>query len=163
MSDTHLAKRSYGNISEIVLRRLRFKADFSFQISRYTLMHQKKLSIYLVSLILFIFAVNYIAMKFYWYSAIWYFDMPMHLLGGFWLGFALIWLFRLKELSFKLIFKIILCVFLIGILWELFEIFVDKTIAQNPFNILDTISDMCFDLAGGGLSIIYFFKRIVYN
>ena len=89
--------------------------------------------------------------------------MPMHFLGGFWLGLALIWLFSVKELSFKIIFKIILGVFFIGILWELFEISIDKTITQNPFNILDTISDMCFDLAGGALSIIYFFKRIVYN
>jgi len=89
--------------------------------------------------------------------------MPMHFLGGFWLGLALIWLFSVKELSFKIIFKIILGVFFIGILWELFEISIDKTITQNPFNILDTISDMCFDLAGGAFSIIYFFKRIVYN
>jgi len=126
-------------------------------------MDRKKLLTYLAFLIFFIFAVNYAAMKFYWYFSIWYFDMPMHFLGGFWLGLALIWLFSVKELSFKIIFKIILGVFFIGILWELFEISIDKTITQNPFNILDTVSDMCFDLAGGGLSIIYFFKRIVYN
>ena len=126
-------------------------------------MDRKKLLTYLAFLIFFIFAVNYAAMKFYWYFSIWYFDMPMHFLGGFWLGLALIWLFSVKELSFKIIFKIILGVFFIGILWELFEISIDKTITQNPFNILDTISDMCFDLAGGALSIIYFFKRIVYN
>jgi len=126
-------------------------------------MDRKKLLTYLAFLIFFIFAVNYAAMKFYWYFSIWYFDMPMHFLGGFWLGLALIWLFSVKELSFKIIFKIILGVFLIGIFWELFEVFVDKTIAQNSFNLLDTVSDMCFDLAGGGLSIIYFFKRIVYN
>ena len=126
-------------------------------------MDRKKLLTYLAFLIFFIFAVNYAAMKFYWYFSIWYFDMPMHFLGGFWLGLALIWLFSVKELSFKIIFKIILGVFLIGIFWELFEVFVDKTIAQNSFNLLDTVSDMCFDLAGGGLSIIYFFKRIMYN
>jgi len=126
-------------------------------------MDRKKLLTYLAFLIFFIFAVNYAAMKFYWYFSIWYFDMPMHFLGGFWLGLALIWLFSVKELSFKIIFKIILGVFFIGIFWELFEVFVDKTIAQNSFNLLDTVSDMCFDLAGGGLSIIYFFKRIVYN
>lgn len=126
-------------------------------------MDRKKLSTYLAFLILFIFAINYVAMKFYWYSAIWYFDMPMHFLGGFWLGLALIWFFSVREFSPKSILKIILGALLIGILWELFEILIDKSIAQNPFNILDTISDMCFDLAGGGLSIIYFFKRIVYN
>jgi len=136
-------------------------------------MDRKKLLTYLAFLIFFIFAVNYAAMKFYWYFSIWYFDMPMHFLGGFWVGLALLWFFSLKEFSlperlfgragFKIIFKIILGVFLIGIFWELFEVFVDKTIAQNSFNLLDTVSDMCFDLAGGGLSIIYFFKRIVYN
>ena len=56
-----------------------------------------------------------------------------------------------------------MCVFLIGFFWEIFEILVDKSITQDSFNILDTTSDMFFDLAGGGLSIIYFLKRIVYN
>ncbi|MFA6524530.1 MAG: hypothetical protein WC264_01650 [Candidatus Paceibacterota bacterium] len=124
---------------------------------------RKKLLIRSASLIIFIFVINYIAMKFYWYYSIWYFDMPMHFLCGFWVGLACIYIFSLKEFNFQFILKVLICVFLIGFFWEIFEILVNKSITQNPFNILDTLSDMFFDLAGGGVSIIYFFKRIVYN
>lgn len=124
-------------------------------------MNRKKLGVRVVSLILFIFVLNLIAMKFYWYFSIWWFDMPMHLLGGFWLGLVFIWFLRLKDLSFSTIVKIILGVLLIGIAWEVFEIIVNKTIIQNPFNTLDTISDVCFDLVGAFISILYFAKRIM--
>jgi hypothetical protein len=94
----------------------------------------------------------------------WWFDMPMHFLGGFFIGLGLIWLLSYKdlnlELSFKLILKIILGVLIIGVLWEVFEILVNNMLAQNPFNTLDTISDIFFDLTGGTFAILYFFKRI---
>ena len=128
-----------------------------------TIIDRKKLLIRLASIVTFIFAINYVSMKFYWYFSIWYFDMPMHLLGGFWVGLASIYIFSLKEFNFKFILKVLICVLLIGFFWEIFEILVDKSITQDSFNILDTTSDMFFDLAGGGLSIIYFLKRIVYN
>lgn len=102
-------------------------------------------------------------MKFYWYSSIWWFDMPMHLLGGFWVGLAVIYLLSLKEFNLSFILKVLIGVLFIGFFWEIFEILVDKNISQNPFNTLDTVSDMFFDLAGGGLSIVYFLKRIVYK
>lgn len=124
-------------------------------------MNKKKLLIRIASLILFIFILNLLAMKFYWYFSIWWFDMPMHILGGFWVGLTLIWFLEPKNLSFNTIVKIILGVLLIGIAWEVFEIIVNKTIIQNPFNTLDTISDVCFDLAGAFISIFYFIKRIM--
>ncbi|MFZ2072529.1 MAG: hypothetical protein WA101_03710 [Minisyncoccia bacterium] len=126
-------------------------------------MNRKKLLVRLTSLIIVIFALNYIAMKFYWYSSIWWFDMPMHLLGGFWVGLAVIYLLSLKEFNLSFILKVLIGVLFIGFFWEIFEILVDKNISQNPFNTLDTVSDMFFDLAGGGLSIVYFLKRIVYK
>jgi len=88
----------------------------------------KRLLIRLVSLIFFIFLLNYLAMKFYWYSSIWYLDMPMHFLGGVWLGLIFIWFFKLNEIRIKVILKIILCVLLVGILWEFFENIVNSYI-----------------------------------
>ena len=122
-------------------------------------MNSKKLLIHSLFLIFFIFFLNYLAMKFYWYSSIWYFDMVMHFLGGIWLGLALIWFFKIGEISFKSIFYLILGVLLIGVLWEIFEIIIDETITGNSFNILDTISDILFDLAGGSLALLYFLKK----
>jgi len=85
--------------------------------------------------------------------------MIMHVLGGIWLGLASIYLFPLKEDSFKFIFKIFLIILLVGVGWEIFEILVDKVITQNSFNTLDTLSDIFFDLSGGCFAILYFLKR----
>ena len=127
----------------------------------------KRLLIRLVSLIFFIFLLNYLAMKFYWYSSIWYLDMPMHFLGGVWLGLIFIWFFKLNEIRIKVILKIILCVLLVGILWEFFENIVNSYTTQNIFNVLDTISDILFDLSGGlfsiFLDILCILRKILYN
>ena len=128
-------------------------------------MDRKKLLKRIAYLILIIFLLNFLAGKFYWYSTIWYFDMPMHFLGGFWLGlmFFLIFIHFQPKLEPKLglLIKVILGVLLIGILWELFELVFYNYIGKNPFNTLDTMSDICFDLAGGLSSIFYVSKRIM--
>jgi hypothetical protein len=85
----------------------------------------------------------------------------MHALGGFWVGLCFIWLLKTKDLSFNSIAKIALGVLLIGIFWEMFEILVNRVIAQNPFNYLDTLSDIFFDLTGAFISVFYFIKRIM--
>jgi len=126
-------------------------------------MDSKKLFKRLTILILFIFVINFFADKFYWYYSIWWFDMPMHFLGGFFVGLVLIWFLSYKnfspELSFDLFFKIFLGILLIGIGWEIFEILFNNIIAQNSFNILDTVSDICFDASGGLYAILYIWKK----
>jgi len=124
-------------------------------------MDSKKLLVRLVFVVFFIFLLNYLALEFYWYSSIWYLDMPMHFLGGFWLGLILILFLRIEEISFKSILKIIIGVLLFGFLWEIFEIVINKTITENFFNILDTISDIFFDFAGGLFAILYFSRQIM--
>ncbi|MDO8660089.1 MAG: hypothetical protein Q7K54_05870 [Candidatus Parcubacteria bacterium] len=125
-------------------------------------MDRKKLLIRLTSLIFLIFIVNYLAHQFYWYSAIWYFDMLMHFSGGFWLGLTALWFFSKTELSFRYFIKIMLTVLLVGISWELFEVIFYNLVAQNSFDTLDSLSDICFDLAGGLAAVVYFMKRIMY-
>ena len=102
-------------------------------------------------------------MEFFWYSSIWYFDMPMHFLGGLWLGLASIYLFSLKDISAKSILRIFLIVLFIGIGWEIFEIFIDKFITQNSSDFVDTMSDLFFDVLGGLFAILYFTKQIMSN
>ena len=124
-------------------------------------MERKKLITILAFLIFFILVVNFFAHKFHWYFSVWYLDMIMHFLSGFWIGLASIYIFPLKNSSFDSVFKILLFVFFIGIGWEVFEIFVNDIIAQNSFDFLDTLSDILFDLAGGTFAILYFLKRIM--
>ena len=125
------------------------------------MLNRKKILFRILILVLIIFFLNSFALKLHWYFSVWWSDMSMHLLAGFWVGLVFFWLIPPKNFSFLNIGKIILGVFLVGIIWEIFEILVDKIIAQNPFNFLDTLSDLCFDLAGALLSVFYFLKRIL--
>jgi hypothetical protein len=127
----------------------------------YNEVNRKKLGVRIVSLILFIFILILITLKLHWFFTIWWFDMPVHFLGGFWVGLVFIWFLKPGDLSFSTVAKIILGFLLIGLSWEIFEILVDKAIAQNPFNVLDTLSDICFGLAGTLFSVLYFFKKII--
>lgn len=124
-------------------------------------MNRRKLLIRLAALIIFIFLVNSLSYKFYWYQSIWWFDMFMHFLGGFWLSLYLIWFLNPKEINSKIIIRIILGVFVIGIMWEFYEFYVDDTLAKNGISSLDSTSDMFFDLAGGLTAIVYFMKRFM--
>ena len=87
--------------------------------------------------------------------------MPMHFLGGIWLGLASIYLFSFKDDSLKSIFRILFIVLFIGVGWEVFEILVSIFITHNPLIFLDTFSDIFFDFAGGAFAILYFFKKIM--
>jgi len=119
----------------------------------------------------FIFIANNVALQFYWYYSIWWFDIVMHFLGGFWEGLFFIWFFSIKDLPLlksplnlndpKLAFKTILFVLLIGVLYEVFEFFVHNNIGRDPFDVLDTVLDIFFDLSGGAFTVWYFFKRIM--
>lgn len=124
-------------------------------------MDSKKLLIRLLFLIFLIFLLNYLAMKFYWYSSIWYFDIIMHFLGGLWLGLVSIHLFCLKDISLKSILKIFFIVLLAGVGWEIFEVLIDKFITLKIFDLPDTLSDIFFDSVGGLFAIFYFIKQIM--
>jgi hypothetical protein len=124
-------------------------------------MNRKKLFSRTATLIILSFILTFVANKFYWYYSIWYFYIFMHFLAGIWVALFLFYLVSFKKKYFRNVFLIILGVLMVGIFWEIFEFVVNETIAQNPFNLLDTISDIFCDLAGASLASIYFLKRII--
>ena len=115
----------------------------------------KKLTKRLIYLIFFILILDFLANKFFWYSSIWYLDIFMHFLGGFWVGLLFFYLFSFEKHSLGVIFRALFFVFLIGVGWEVYEAFVNNAVAQNPFNFFDTASDIFFDLLGGFCAILY--------
>lgn len=126
-------------------------------------MDRKKLIKHLVFLMFFIFLTNFLAEKFHWYFSIWYFDMIMHFLGGFWVGFFFLYTFLAKDPVLPtagLFLKIILSTLAIGILWEFYEYFLN-VVSFTSFDFKDTLSDIFFDLLGSFASIFYFFKIIM--
>ena len=125
---------------------------------------QKDLVLRIFLLVSFIFITNTLAMYFFWYSSLWWFDMPMHYLGGLFLGFFVLGLVlytplgkrEKKTTSYDYILFLLAGVIAIGLLWEMFEYVVDLNTTQIGFNLSDTLSDIMFDTAGGLTFILYY-------
>jgi len=126
-------------------------------------MKRKTLFTFLSLVVVFIFFLNFVAGKLYWYSSIWWFDILMHFMGGFWLGLLFLWFFYKDLFNATLgkanFFKIILGVLVVGFGWEIYEIVVNDIFAKNTFDLFDTSLDMVCDLTGG-IVAYYFFKNI---
>ncbi len=123
-------------------------------------------------LIFVIFFLNLVASKFYWYSLLWWFDMPMHFLGGVWLGLASVWFYffgrkhkPMPEINVSRIVKIsIISSFVIGLGWELYEYIVQIIVPiANIASPLDSVSDLFFDIAGGAVAAIYLLTQISFG
>lgn len=128
-------------------------------------MNRKILFSYVAGIIFLIFLLNLLANKLYLYSSLWYFDMIMHFLGGFWLGLFFFWLFYkdiFPDFKASFIVKLLLSVFLVGLVWELYEIVVNASFAKDVFNLSDTISDLVFDMLGG-FSIYLIIRNVTKN
>lgn len=110
-----------------------------------------------------IFVLHFAASMFYWYSSIWYFDMPMHFMGGFFLGLAFFWYLWPDQLSTRTMLPIVAGVLVVGVGWEVFELIFINVVAANSFHALDTFSDICFDLAGGFTALLYASAKIIKN
>lgn len=110
-----------------------------------------------------IFIVNTLATIFYWYSSIWWFDMPMHFFGGAWLGLmglslcGMPWIQRRKQCKsfLEALIFVFFFVFIIAVSWEIFEFVLQKLTGALLANPLDSLSDIMFDLAGGFSAILY--------
>lgn len=94
-----------------------------------------------------IFIVNVLAMKFFWYYRYFWFDMPMHFWGGYFVGLIVLYLFScFKKLPPFGVF-IISC-FLIGFGWEIFEFIVQGLTGALLASPVDSLSDLLFDISG---------------
>ncbi len=120
--------------------------------------------------IIFLFLVNFLANKFHWYYSIWWFDIFMHFIGGVWLGVVFVWLCAFRKLpltlNFPFVLRLILSVLIVGVGWEVFEYYFINYMAQNNFDVVDTVSDLVLDISGGLLAstyLLYKHKKIIYN
>jgi hypothetical protein len=110
---------------------------------------------------IFLCVINFIALKGLWYYLFWYFDMPMHFIGGMTVLFLLVYIFY-NKISTKQnipVGQLLLAVFFIGFSWEIYEQLVSVLISHNPQIYIDSISDIFFDLAGGVFGLLYIMKK----
>jgi hypothetical protein len=129
----------------------------------------KSISIKIVALLLFIvLSAHLIALEFSLYFKFLWFDIPMHFVGGVFVGALFVYLFsKFYKCEYKNSFyeKVILYAMimgfsaLIGVFWEFYEFIISKTLSVvlQP-SVFDTMKDLFFDVFGG-LVVSLFFVR----
>ena len=107
----------------------------------------RRLALYIVSLAV----LNGFGSYLHWYESLWWYDMPMHFLGGvcvFYVG-VIVALPFLPRLGLKRFMALSVTLGLaMGLGWEAFEYYLYAHGGVILFIPLDSISDVCFDLAG---------------
>lgn len=123
---------------------------------------KQPLFIFLFILSAVIALLHFIAFEFYFYWKFWWFDILMHFFGGLWIGLMALWLVFLSgyiirfHLSYRTaFFTAIFSVIVIGIGWELFEVWSGVLLEEKANYIFDTTIDFIMDLAGAFLGYLY--------
>ncbi len=86
------------------------------------------------------------------YDTVWWYDIPMHFLGGLWLFLFGLWVVNtqygnifLRHTSVK---SLIFFVLVIGVLWEIHEIVFGFMHFSDPGYFFDTFKDLTMDIIG---------------
>jgi hypothetical protein len=123
-------------------------------------MKGKKMLGFLLVLIIFILVVNAFALHYFLYWRLLWLDIPMHFLGGFWLGLGALWLYFLSGRFDKAIlpqhrknlYVIALALtsgLVIGGMWEIYEFSLDLLIRlADVYYLQDTAGDIVMDALG---------------
>jgi uncharacterized BrkB/YihY/UPF0761 family membrane protein len=122
---------------------------------------RKSISILLLLLILIISVLHYIASALDLYFTIWWYDIPMHILGGMFSAILSLWVyffssfFKNQKWDKKTILRVILIgTAFVGVSWEIYEFVLGLTanaFGSYPF---DTIKDILDDFIGA--LVVYF-------
>lgn len=128
-----------------------------------------KILIIIVGLIVVIAAVHTLALNFYLYYELWWFDIVMHFTAGFWTALFFLWLLFFSDLFLLdverknfAIPSVLSIAFLLAVAigWEIFELKFGLTFVEDFDYQKDTLSDIFSALAGGLLALWFFFKKV---
>lgn len=115
-------------------------------------------------------ALHFSALQFYLYWKFWWFDLLTHFLGGLWIGISFLWLFFQSgfvniiknDKNYNLIVVFLVSLF-VGVMWEAFEYYFDITNTDASNYIIDTVTDISFDLIGGFAAYCIFVFKGYHN
>jgi hypothetical protein len=121
-----------------------------------------------IALLSMVFATAHVvALKLSLYWTTGWFDLVMHLFGGF-LG-TLIVVYVLQKVGISprtlprkmfLLAFVVISVFAIGVVWELWEIFIGFTDPFDKMVQVDTIIDLVIGIIGSLVAFIFYDKRL---
>jgi len=110
-----------------------------------------------------------LALKFYLYYELWWFDILMHFAAGAWTVLFFLWLLFFSDFflldverkNFLLTSALsISFLFLVAVGWEIFELHFGLTFIEDSDYWQDTISDIFSALSGGLLTLWLFFRAV---
>lgn len=119
-------------------------------------------------LVLIIGIFHIIALKFFLYWSISWFDNLMHFLGGFWFGIISVWFFFFSGYAGRftfyssarnIFFVSTASAIAIGLLWEIFEIYAGVPLFVTDYS-FDTSIDLLMDTLGAVAASAYVIKNI---
>ena len=127
---------------------------------------KQPLFIEVLSLTIVVAIIHWIASIYYFYYLVPNLDILMHFLGGLLIGLIILSLLFVRRLfGFAhthhgvVITTTLFGVLLIGLGWELFEVFFDMT-AITRIDLFDTLLDLVMDSIGGGVSLWWYYSMV---
>lgn len=126
----------------------------------------------ILGLIVAIAILHTVAIYFYLYYELWWFDILMHFVGGFWTVLFFLWLLVfsgafLLDVERKnpaiLFFLATSFIVIVAVFWEIFELKFGLTSLNDFDYIQDTVSDIFSAFAGGLLASLFFFWKVFKN
>ena len=94
-----------------------------------------------------LWTLNQIALVFYFYWTLAWYDIMMHFLGGLTIGVFLICIFRIANIRTRSFLTIFLLAMFISVDWEIFE-YVNDIIDPTENYAMDTAYDLVMDALG---------------
>ncbi len=137
---------------------------------------QNRVQFVLLGIIIVIATLHYLGLTYDWYHTVPWFDVPLHLLGGAFIGTLFVYIFALRHVVLKtlpLVPFVILgvgFVALVGVLWEFYEFWMDvfvlkiyQPLAYPGYVHFDTLKDLFNDLVGGALAVGLLWRAVRKN
>jgi len=100
----------------------------------------------------FLAVVHVVALQLFLYWHYWWFDLPMHFIGGAVVALGLFTLYDLRLVipeRYLALIPVLLLVLLIAMVWEVYELFIGVPIEGDYVS--DTLIDLVMGLSGGAL------------
>jgi hypothetical protein len=115
--------------------------------------------------ILLVAIFHFMALKYSWYWSFRWIDIPVHIVGGFWVSLTVLWIAlkvghieKITNYKKRALVLMIGSAFIVGILWEVFEVVFKINFLHNVGYWRDSLKDILDDFLGGGLAYLYFIK-----
>ena len=115
-------------------------------------MSRKEFLIIVCFVALVLLALHLLALEFFFYWRLWWFDLLVHLVGGILVGLcAGVFVLFPRKRTKTIFLSVVGTALIVSVLWELFEYHFGLTFVSNNY-VFDTVSDIVLGFVGGEIA-----------